>query len=372
MAGAALGGAARAGDLSPAERDAALAKVRAVGLKGAGHAAAVPAARQLAAADAADLLPILSAMHGTSEIATNWLSGIAEAAAQRSAERGERLPQADLEKFLLDTRQSPRARRLAYELVERIDPAAKDRLIPQMLDDPSLELRRDAVARQLEVAEQTDANDKVAAYEIAFHAARDLDQIKQAAEKLKSLGQVVDVPQHMGFVIGWHLLAPFDNIADRGWDVAYPPEQKVDLSATYDGQKGKIGWKTHTTADEYGVVDLHQALGKHMGAVAYAYAEFDSPRAQDVELRLGSVNAVKLWLNGQLLDERHVYHSGMEVDQYVSRGKLTAGKNAILLKICQNEQTDRWAQDWKFQLRVCDDIGAPILALNRPPRPKAE
>jgi hypothetical protein len=44
---------------------------------------------------------------------------------------------------------------------------------------------------------------------------------------------------------------------------------------------------------------------------------------------------------------------------------LQAGKNVILVKVCQNEQTESWAQRWEFQLRVCDSIGAAILAPNR-------
>jgi hypothetical protein len=39
---------------------------------------------------------------------------------------------------------------------------------------------------------------------------------------------------------------------------------------------------------------------------------------------------------------------------------LTAGMNVILLKVCQNEQTEDWAQDWKFQLRVSDSSGAAV------------
>jgi hypothetical protein len=35
--------------------------------------------------------------------------------------------------------------------------------------------------------------------------------------------------------------------------------------------------------------------------------------------------------------------------------------------IAQNEQTEAWAQDWKFQLRVCDDIGTAILSADRTP-----
>ena len=53
------------------------------------------------------------------------------------------------------------------------------------------------------------------------------------------------------------------------------------------------------------------------------------------------------------------------MDQYVGAGELQAGRNLILLKLCQNEQTEEWAQDWKFQLRVCDATGKAVLATNR-------
>ena len=50
----------------------------------------------------------------------------------------------------------------------------------------------------------------------------------------------------------------------------------------------------------------------------------------------------KIWLNGGLLIVNHVYHAGTYIDQYVIRGRLKAGKNVILLKIAQNEETDSW------------------------------
>jgi hypothetical protein len=39
---------------------------------------------------------------------------------------------------------------------------------------------------------------------------------------------------------------------------------------------------------------------------------------------------------------------------------LKAGRNEILIKVCQNEQTDAWAQKWSFQLRVCDALGGAV------------
>ena len=342
-----------------------LAKVRAVGVKGEGHREAGAAAKALAKASTADLPVILAAMDGSSVLAENWLRGIAEAVAQKQA--GGKLPVAELEKFLGQTKHSPRARRLAYELIASVDKAAEGRLIPTLLNDPSLELRRDAVALALaDAAKVEDKTAATAAYRKAFHAARDNDQIKQAADKLKNLGDTVDLPTHYGFLLTWQIIGPFDNTGDKGWDIAYPPETKLDLAAKHPGLKGEIGWKGATSKDEFGVVDLTKVLDKHKGAVAYAFAEFVSEKDQTVDLRLGCINANKIWLNGEELTANHVYHAGQEIDQYLAKGKMKKGKNAILLKICQNEQTEAWAQNWMFQLRICDTIGTAILSQDRP------
>ena len=342
-----------------------LAKIRAVGAKGEGNREAGAAAKALASANAADLPMILAAMDGTNVLAENWIRGIAEAVAQKQA--GGKLPVAELEKFLGQTKHSPRARRLAYELVAGVDDMAKGRLIPTLLNDPSLELRRDAVALALADAAKVEGKDAAkAAYRKAFAAARDHDQIKEAAAKLRELGDTVDLPTHYGFLLTWQIIGPFDNTGDKGWNIAYPPEEKVDLAAAYPGLKGEVSWKETTSKDDLGMVDLTKVLDKHKGAIAYASTEFISEKDQDVDLRLGCINANKIWLNGEELTANHVYHAGQEIDQYLAKGKLKKGKNAILLKICQNEQTEAWAQSWQFQLRVCDTIGTAVLSQDRP------
>jgi hypothetical protein len=52
-----------------------------------------------------------------------------------------------------------------------------------------------------------------------------------------------------------------------------------------------------------------------------------------------------------------VYHSGAMIDQYIGNFQLKKGINRILLKICQNEQEESWAQDWQFQFRITDLTG---------------
>jgi hypothetical protein len=41
---------------------------------------------------------------------------------------------------------------------------------------------------------------------------------------------------------------------------------------------------------------------------------------------------------------------------------LKAGKNILLVKCAQNEQTQDWAKEWEFQLRVTDEQGTPIVS----------
>lgn len=354
---------ANAADTSLAKN---LERVRAVGKKGEGHREAGQAAKALSQAGGLDLPVILGAMDGASILAENWLRGIAEGVAQKQTARGGKLPVAELEKFLGETKHSPRARRLAYELIASVDKSAERRLIPTLLNDPSLELRRDAVALALADAAKLKGKEAVAAYRNAFHSTRDNDQIKQAADKLKELGATVDLPLHYGYLMTWQIAGPFDNSGDKGWDIAYPPEEKVDLAAKYAGQKGEIRWVQTTTKDDFGLVDLTKVLDKHKGAIAYAFTEFIAEKEQDVDLRLSSSNANKIWLNGQELTANHVYHAGQNIDQYIAKGKLNQGKNEILLKICQNEQKEEWAQSWSFQLRVCDSIGTAVLSQNRP------
>ena len=109
----------------------------------------------------------------------------------------------------------------------------------------------------------------------------------------------------------WKLIGPFDSTNQAGFDVAYPPEKEFRPDATYEGKNGaKVRWIDAATEDEFGLVDLNKALSKHKGAVAYAACEFETDRPRQVDLRLGCINANKLWLNGELLARHDKYHTG--------------------------------------------------------------
>ena len=192
--------------------------------------------------------------------------------------------------------------------------------MPTFLNDPSVELRRDAVQRLLDAADKAlAAQDKAAAtkeFSNALTYARDEAQIKKVAGELRKLGQEVDLPKHFGFLTHWKLIGAFDNTKLAGFNAVFPPEQAVDLVATYDGKLEKTHWAEVATAHDYGMVDFNKSFGDMKGVTGYAYTEFNAAEARPAELRLGCKNGWKVWFNGKLLFGRDEYHRGSRIDQY--------------------------------------------------------
>ncbi|MFO0788133.1 MAG: hypothetical protein U0805_01665 [Pirellulales bacterium] len=344
--------------------DAQIATILRVDKEGAGHAAAVPALSALSQQRADALLPILTAMNQANPRAANWLRGAFDAIADRTTKAGNNLDQPALEKFTRDHAHSPQARQLAFDWLQKIDPTAADRLVPGMTDDPCSEFRRLAVARVIETANKArDAKDPDGSktlYQEAFQAALDLDQLDAAFDELVKLGEKPDLKRQLGMLTAWWLIGPFDHRKGIGFDTAYPPEMEVDLDKTYPGLAGDVAWTQQETDDRHGVFDINKLLGRHKGAVVYAFCTFESDRERPVEVRLGTPNGWKLWVNGKLLFAHEEYHLMNRMDQYRVPVTLQKGTNRLLFKICQNEQTEDWAQEWQIQPRICTASGAGV------------
>ena len=357
-----------------------IARIKAVGKEGKGNADASAAWRELVK-EGPDALPsILAALDDASPTAANWLRSAVDAIADRALRAGKLSP-APLEKFVKETRHAGAARRLAFEWLVKAEPAARGRLLAGMLNDPGSELRREAVEVELKKAEALFENDDrgaaLAAYRKLLAASRDRDQVKLIAERLEQLGVPVDLTSQFGFITRWALVGPFDNAKGVGFNSALPPEKGVDLKAEYPGLGGKsVRWIEHTAAPPTGAVDLGKlgvidlnniyqgakgdAAERLREAVALGYAVVESKQERPVEVRAASNNAIRIWLNGKEIFFREEYHHGMEMDQHVGKGTLKAGRNEILIKVCQNEQDEVWARLWSFQLRVCDALGTAV------------
>ena len=106
----------------------------------------------------------------------------------------------------------------------------------------------------------------------------------------------------------WMVIGPFPNWGGAGHDAVYPPEQDVQLDATYPGWYTAIRWKAWYSRAENGhLVDLQEAFTpvyeyypRFDNGTGYAYAEFTSERRQEALVALELQDATKVWVNGRL------------------------------------------------------------------------
>ena len=339
--------------------------LRAVQKEGQGNEAASKAWKEIVKADASNLPVVLKGMNGANPLAENWLRAAVGVIADEALE-AKKMPVDALVAFLKDTKNSPGPRVVAFDLIHRADENLAEDLTPTLLNDPSSDLRRHPVAKLIAAGdaamEKKDKDAAIAAYEKGLGGARDEDQIKALAKKLRDQGQEVDLPKHFGFLMSWKLIAPFSNADRGGFETVYPPEKELHFDAIYEGKSKKVEWVDFTSSDEYGKIDFNKPFGMEKSAVGYAATDFFSTEDRPVEIRIGCKNGWKVWLNGELLFARDEYHRGAKLDQYKLPCQLEKGKNTILVKCCQNEQTEQWTVEWEFQLRVCDATGTAILA----------
>ena len=227
------------GQAADDEFDESVAVLRAVGGEGQGNEAAGQVLQRLAKGGVDTLPALLAAMDGANPFAANYLRGAVEVIAGNALAKGGSLPLVGLGEFLLNKSHDTKPRALAFELIRRVDAKAAEQLIPGLLGDPSVDLRREAVARLLGQAEgSAKSGNKPAAvllYRQALDAARDLDQIQAVSGALRELGRKVNLTRHFGFLVEWQMAGPFHYKVRAGFEAVFGPEKKPDLSATYDG-----------------------------------------------------------------------------------------------------------------------------------------
>jgi hypothetical protein len=286
--------------------------LRAVKQQGRGTALGRAAWERLSAGGPELLLPLLRALDTPDVVTANWLRTAFDQVFERALrDKADAIDADGLLAFARDARRLGRARRLALAAVERLRPGTTERLLPGWLEDP--EFRYEAVARLLgEAAAQAKKGERepaVAAYRRALDASRDVAQGRSAAAGLLDLGVKVSVAEHLGYLMDWYVIGPFDARGKKGFHLHYPPEEKVDLHAELDGQRGKVRWKRYTVREPapkvaarfVSLVDLRskEALGDADDAVAFGYTTFRVPAERTAEFRGAADDNFTVWVNGE-------------------------------------------------------------------------
>lgn len=320
--------------------------------------AAMKAIQQLSKANDVTLMQSLAAMKGATPIGRNWILGLANSLYRKTGKSQT----SELTKFLSDPNQDGEARYIVFQWLTANNDARRKELLSNMNQDSSAELRYLAIDEAMKSKLETKQLLPL------LEAARHPSQVVSIIEKLKELGEIIDQSKQFGFLPKWRLIGPFDNIGTVNFDKVFPIENdgfKGVFKAEYEGKTETVKWKEETSTAADGMVDLAKIYSNEKGCIIYAVTEFESEKEQNAEVRLGCINGNKIWVNGKLVMSNEVYHTGSQIDQYVEPIRLKAGKNQILLKLCQNEQKDSWAQVFQFQLRICDSTGKAILTKGR-------
>ena len=316
-----------------------------------GQAALAQQADRIAALPADWIVPCLTPLADATPAGGNWLRSGIERAVDRA---GDSLSADTLAAIVTDRKQSARVRTLAFGWLKDRDASRAEGLLDGMLDDPALDLRREAVEKQLTAAAAADEPAQKATHQKCLVAARDVDQIERIAAWLSEHGEKVNLAVVLGFVRNWRVSDAFDNAKGVGYAKAYPPEAALPAGPE------TAQWKAVSSADKHGAIDLNAAIATKKGVLAYAVADVVMPRSGPAEVRIGSPCAVAVWVNGKPVMGHEIYHASEAIDQYVATAEFREGANNVMVKCCQNEQTESWAADWKFQLRVCDSLGSPL------------
>ncbi|KLU05842.1 hypothetical protein RISK_002474 [Rhodopirellula islandica] len=362
--------------------------------EGVGHAAAMELmseSLQATPVTTPQLFATLNSMAEANPRAKNWLRLLASQQielADSKAKTGstERSFDADLLTFFNDRTHDGDARYLVYRhLIDR-DPERLETLLEQAVDDPFIPLRYLAIQRKLKLADDLEGENAIEAYLELLPLARHPDHLRDITGSLKKLDRPVQLAKQLAMIMRWHVIAPFDNQDSEGFDQVTDVETQyvdspldvelLDQSFAAKPSSGNdptpademLDWQPLATDDNAGMVDLNPTYNNAKEAIAYAVCYFELPEDEttDAQARLGSINANKVWVNGEPVLSNEVYHSGSSIDQYVSNCRLHPGLNSVLLKICQNNQTDPWAQDWHFQFRLTDSTGRgiPVTVVN--------
>lgn len=350
--------------------------IAAVLKQGRGTAEGRAAWNRLSQGDAQELVPILHAMNRADTSTANWLRTAFDRIAERTLGQGRRLPVPEVFNFACDANNSGRARRLALELVEQQKPGTSEQQFPRWLEDP--EFRFEAVAQTLargrELLKQGGGGAAVQVLRQAMDASRDLQQAREAAAALDQVGVKTSVGEHLGFLMDWRLMGPFDGGGQKGFHLAYPPEKSVDLAAELPGQDGKkLRWlrykavePPHTSgARHQALINLaeKEALGNADDAVGFAYTEFAVAKAGEVEFRGAADDNLTVWVNGFKVFGFEEWRNGVRLDRHRFKVRLKEGTNTVLVKVCQSAAPNP-EPNWEFLLRVVDATGKGIAIKN--------
>ena len=164
------------------------------------------------------------------------------------------------------------------------------------------------------------------------------------------------VARALGYWTDWHVVGQWMNDEGNLLDTSYPPEDAVDLDATYAVRSGERGWEFHRTRHPYGIVDFTRIFAPEDSefTVAYAYTTVGSRCDADARLDIMCDDDIVIWLNEEIMFAGGAITGNFDI--HVD-AKLVEGKNVFLVKAFNKPHA------FEFSVRIVDEDGRPHAAV---------
>lgn len=184
--------------------------------------------------------------------------------------------------------------------------------------------------------------------------------IKDCMRTLKEIGfdPQAEIKKN-GFVVDWWLTTPIIDSDSTGFDTKYFPEvliendQDMGFDDVHTIGPRRVRWRRPGYLTSNGPINLMPLYRRTENVLIYAYKEIDSPEAEEVLFKMGSDDAIRCWLNKELLHSINKVRD-LKVDEDSVKAKLRKGKNKLLLKVKQ------YIGGWGFSFRITDLSGKPV------------
>ncbi len=154
----------------------------------------------------------------------------------------------------------------------------------------------------------------------------------------------------LGFVQNWHVLGPFPWTMGEAFTANPIGAPTVDLAAKYTVDGKDLAWRKHRSGQ---ITSCDGLFGSLSNVTMYAYATIHSDTATAAQLRVGSDDGVRVWLNGESVHENNE-NRGVSLDADVVNVTLKQGANTLLLQVTQG------AGGWAYTCRITKPDGVPI------------
>ena len=152
-----------------------------------------------------------------------------------------------------------------------------------------------------------------------------------------------------GFITHWLVVGPFPNPGERpdnegfhidylkeyGGEADHLPASGMEITRD-DGTKLK--WAQYESTDskiDFFTIDHLNLSYLQDDILTYSACRLECKRDMNVQIRIGSDDGYKLWVDHKLIAEEHVYRAAYQ-DQEIYPMKLSKGMHLILLKVDQD------------------------------------